>query len=120
KIAAAMERGALSYSKVRALTRVACPITEDTLLSYALHGTAENVERIARDFRRCKEAEELGREAAQQADRKLTWFYDHDGMLVIKARLPAEVGQMFIKALHAAGEELPAENVSAVTSTVKR
>jgi hypothetical protein len=40
KIAAAMERGALSYAKVRALTRVACSNTEDTLLQYALHGTA--------------------------------------------------------------------------------
>ena len=32
KIAAAMSRGELSYSKVRALTRVATPATEDTLL----------------------------------------------------------------------------------------
>src|SRR3989337_3014482 len=45
KIAAAMQRGGLSYAKVRALTRVACPITESTLLQYALHGTAEHVER---------------------------------------------------------------------------
>src|SRR5688572_4658840 len=109
KIAAAMERGELSYAKVRALTRVACPNTEDTLLMYALHGTAVHVERIVRDFRRCKEAEELGREAQQQLDRKLTWFQDEDGMLVIKARLPAEAGQMFIKAIEAACEEIPAE-----------
>ena len=40
KIAAAMSRGELSYSKVRALTRVATPATEDTLLMIALHGTA--------------------------------------------------------------------------------
>src|SRR5688572_24372224 len=59
-IAAAMQRGELSYAKVRALTRVACPKTEHTLLQYALHGTAAHVERIVRDFRRCKEAEELG------------------------------------------------------------
>ncbi|HEY0681784.1 MAG TPA: DUF222 domain-containing protein [Steroidobacter sp.] len=120
KIAAAMERGELSYAKVRALTRVACPNTEDTLLMYALHGTAVHVERIVRDFRRCKEAEELGREAQQQLDRKLTWFHDEDGMLVIKARLPAEAGQMFIKAIEAACEEIPTEDdVSAETSSVK-
>lgn len=57
KIAAAMERGELSYAKVRALTRVACPDTESTLLDYAIHGTAAHVERIVRDFRRCKEPE---------------------------------------------------------------
>lgn len=49
----------------------------------------------------------------QQIDWKLTWFHDDDGMLVIKARLPAEAGQMFIKAIEAAFEELPAEDVSA-------
>ena len=116
KIAAAMERGELSYAKVRALTRVACEKTEDTLLQYALHGTAAHVERIVRDFRRCKEAEELGREAQQQIDRKLTWFHDEDGMLVVKARLPAEAGQMFIKAIEAACEEIPAAETPADVS----
>ncbi|MBL8269256.1 HNH endonuclease, partial [Steroidobacter sp.] len=115
RIAAAMGRGQLSYAKVRALTRVACPKTEKTLLEYALTGTAAHVERIVRDFRRCKEAEELGREAQQQIDRKLSWFHDGDGMLVIKARLPAEAGQMFIKAIEAACEEVTPPDVSAET-----
>lgn len=119
KIAEAMQRGALSHAKVRALTRVACPNTENTLLQYALHGTAAHVERIVRDFRRCKQAEALGREAQQQVDRKLAWFHDVDGMLVIKARLPAEVGQTFIKAIEAAGEEMPAAEISAETPNVK-
>ena len=118
-IAAAMQRGELSYAKVRALTRVACPNTENTLLTYALHGTAEHVERIVRDFRRCKEVEELGREAQQQASRKVSWFYDSEGMLNIKARLPAEAGQMFIKAMNAACEEISAPEISAETPNVK-
>src|ERR1700735_2763956 len=37
KIAASMARGELSYSKVRALTRVASDATEDGLLMIALH-----------------------------------------------------------------------------------
>ncbi len=119
KIAAAMQRGELSYAKVRALTRVACPKTENTLLQYALHGTAEHVERIVRDFRRCKEAEELSREAQQQGNRQLKWHYDVDGMLVIKARLPAEAGQMFIKAIQAASEEVYEPEISAETPNVK-
>jgi hypothetical protein len=72
-------------------------------------------DRIVRDFRRYKEVEELGREAQQQIDKKLTWMHDVDGMLVIKARLPAETGQIFLKAIKAACEEIPAENVSAET-----
>jgi hypothetical protein len=47
-IAASMARGELSYSKVRALTRVACRATERDLLNIALHGTAYHVERTVR------------------------------------------------------------------------
>ena len=65
KIAASMSRGELSYSKVRALTRVACEATEDNLLMIALHGTAHHVERLVRCYRRAQEAEELSREAQQ-------------------------------------------------------
>ena len=54
-----MERGELSYSKVRALTRVATSATEDALLMIALHGTAQHVENTVREFRRCLEAQEL-------------------------------------------------------------
>jgi hypothetical protein len=82
-------------------------------------GTAEHVERIVRDFRRCKEVEELGREAQQQASRQVNWFYDSGGMLNIKARLPAEAGQMFIKAIQAACEEISSPEVSAETPNVK-
>jgi len=44
KISAAMARGELSYSKVRAVTRIANEAIEDTLLMYALHGTAQHVD----------------------------------------------------------------------------
>lgn len=101
KIAAAMSRGELSYSKVRALTRVACPNTEDYFLDIALHGTANHVETLVRQYRRVRDTEELSREARQQATRGLTYFYDDDGSLIVKARLPAEVGALFIKALDA-------------------
>ena len=67
-----MSRGKLSYSKVRALTRVACEATEDNLLMIALHGTAHHVERLVRYFRRAQEAEELSREAQQHANRGRT------------------------------------------------
>src|ERR1700730_4373556 len=52
KIAAAMARGELSYSKVRALTRVATEATEANLLMIALHGTAYHVENTVRYFSR--------------------------------------------------------------------
>lgn len=55
-------RGEISYSKVRELTRVACPATEDTLLTIAIHGTAHHVERLVRYYRHAKESVELTRE----------------------------------------------------------
>src|SRR5882757_7904685 len=99
KIAAAMARGELSYSKVRALTRVATEATEDNLLMIALHGTAYHVENTVRYFRRAQEAQELSREAQQQATRTVNYWYDSDGSLVLKARLPALAGALLVKAL---------------------
>ena len=115
KISRAMSRGELSYSKVRALTRIANAEIEDYLLSIALHGTAEHVERLVQGFRRAKEAEELSREARQQAERCLSYRWDDDGSLVLKGRLPAEIGALFLKALDAASEEISTPNVPAET-----
>ena len=105
--AKAMERGQVSYAKVRALTRVACPATEDYLLSIALHGTAHHVETLVRHFRRLKQAEELSREAQQQANRFLRYRWGDDGSFILNASLPAETGALVLKALEAAVEESP-------------
>jgi len=120
RTSAAMERGELSYSKVRALTRVAEPATEDYLLTIALHGTAHHVEKLVRCYRRTCEAQELGREARQQARRELVFHHDDDGSLVIRARLPAEAGAVLLKALEASVAELPAPDVSAETPPPSR
>jgi hypothetical protein len=116
RVAAAMATGTLSYSKVRAMTRAADTATEEYFLSVALHGTAHQVEKLVRAFRRAKESQELSREVQQQANRSLSWFHDEDGSLVIKARLPAEAGAVFLKALEAAENALPPPDVSAATS----
>jgi hypothetical protein len=113
KIAASMGRGELSYSKVRALTRVACEATEDTFLMIALHGTAHHVERLVRGYRRAQEAEELCREAQQHANRSVSYWFADDGSLMLKARLPAVAGAMLIKALDAAIETVPTMEISA-------
>jgi hypothetical protein len=116
KVSAAMARGQLSYSKVRALTRVACAATEECFLNIALHGTANHVEKLVRGYRRAKEAEELSREAQQQATRKAAYFHDEDGSLVLKARLPAEIGALLIKALDVALNNPPVNHAQADVS----
>jgi len=94
KISASMARGELSYSKVRALTRVACPATEDMLLMVALYGTAHHVERLVSGYRRAQQAEELSREAQQHANRSVSYHFTEDGSRILKCRLPAEAGAM--------------------------
>jgi hypothetical protein len=107
-----MARGELSYSKVRALTRVATEATEDSLLMIARHGTAYHVETTVRYFRRAQEAAELSREAQQESSRCVEYWYDNDGSLVLKARLPALAGAVLLKALDAAMPAVPASTVN--------
>ena len=113
KIAAAMARGELSYSKVRAVSRVACEATEETFLMIALHGTAHHVEQLVRGYRQAQQAEELSREAQQHVNRGVSYEYAEDGSLVLKARLPAVAGALLIQALKAAVERIPLKEICA-------
>ena len=105
-IGAAMERGELSYAKVRAVTRVADAGNEGVFLRLALERTAHEVERIAAQWREGSEDTELSREAQQQQRRKLYYHWEPDGSLALHARLPAETGMLVIKALERALDDL--------------
>jgi len=50
QISQAFLHGQVSYSKVRAMTRVATAKNEDYLLMIARHGTAVHVERLVRNY----------------------------------------------------------------------
>ena len=114
----AFAEGRLSYSKVRAISRVKSDGCEAELLDLALHATAAQLERIVRSYRGAAAAE-LGTVNAAHAQRHLSWFWDDDGSLVISGRLPAADGALLLQALEAAREQLrrgdPAQ-VSAETS----
>jgi hypothetical protein len=113
----AMAEGRLSYAKVRAMTRVADESNESYLLNIALCGTASHVEDVVRGYRRALDAAELTREAVQQRDQCLWWHTEPDGSMVIRGRLPAEIGALFVRAMEAAVDGLPIpKNVSAETS----
>jgi hypothetical protein len=117
RIAAAMSEGRVSYAKARELTRVADATNEDYLLNIALCGTASHVEQVTRGYRRALDAQELSREAIQQRDQSFACYTDTDGSLVIRGRVPAEIGALFRKALEAAEDSLPIpKNVPAGTS----
>jgi 5-methylcytosine-specific restriction endonuclease McrA len=102
----ALARGELSYAKVRALTRVATPETEERLLAVGRAGTAEHVERIVRGWRRVDRQAEARETARRHARRALHVYQDEDGMVVIRGRLSPEVGAVLVQALAAAREAL--------------
>jgi hypothetical protein len=104
-ISDAMRRGELSYSKARALTRVASPATEEELLMVARAGTAAHVERLVRAWRRVRRLEELEHVNDRHQRRSLQAHYDEDGMLVLRARLDPEAGAVLLRALDAAREQ---------------
>jgi hypothetical protein len=120
-----LARGELSYSKVRALTRVATAETEERLLAVGRAGTAEHVERIVRGWRRVDRKAEAEETMRRHRNRALHVHQDEDGMVVVRGRMEPEVGAVLIQALAAAREDLyqrarakQAEDVPAETPTM--
>ena len=107
-IAAAMACGRLSYSKVRALSRVAAPATEARLLAVACGATAAQVERLVRGWRQADQAAQADGEQVRLASRMLSTQVDDNGMLLLRARLTPEVGAVLLRAVEAALEQVPA------------
>ncbi|MDN5750177.1 MAG: 13E12 repeat family protein, partial [Pseudonocardia sp.] len=72
---AAFATGRISYSKARALTRIATAGTEEVLLNVALHGTAAQLDELVRAAR-------AGADPRPAAARRGLWsaplFSDHD------------------------------------------
>ncbi len=105
-LAQALARGELSYAKVRALTRVATPETEERLLTVGRSGTAAHVEQIVRGWRRVDRKAEARETARQHTSRALYVHRDEDGTVAIRGRLTPEVGALLLRALEAAREKL--------------
>jgi hypothetical protein len=106
KIAGAFREGRISYSKVRAMTRVATLKNEGTLLNVALHGTAHHIEKMVRNYRRGKRLEALNEENRRHALRELRWYVGDHGCWVFKGRFSPEQGALIAKALEKAVDQL--------------
>jgi len=126
----AFQKGELSFSKVRAMTRIATEENEDYLLNIAEYGTAQHVEVLVKAYRtvsriadtpedfnaveanECKQSvlgetqHELRQQQHQQEDRSVSYYQDDDGMWIIKAKLPPEEGALVAKALQELGDSI--------------
>jgi hypothetical protein len=106
KIRRAFGSGELSYSKVRALIRVATPETEETLVQVARHTTAAQLERLARAYRTVRRREGLEEANDRHFRRYARYYFDEDGSFVMSLRLSPEEGALVVKALDAARDEV--------------
>ncbi len=105
-ISAAFREGKVSYSKVRAMSRVATAKNEEALLQVALGGTANHVETQVRLYRKTKRIEALQEENFRHGHRELSWYIDDNDYWVFKGRFAPEQGALLQKALEAAGDQL--------------
>jgi hypothetical protein len=119
KTSEAFGRGLVSYSKVRAITRIATPAIEEDLLAAARAGTASHVEKLVRGYRRANRPEERARATRQHEERYLRMHTDEDGMLVVEGRLSPEVGAALVKAIDAAVKALAERANDSAESSVK-
>jgi len=99
---AAFARGELTFTKVRALTRVATGSSEEGLLELAGALTASQLERALRAFRRVAAEDAAHAHELEYVD----YYVDDDGTLFLRARLAAEDGTLLIRALEAARERV--------------
>ena len=102
------------------MTRVGTPENERVLLNL-IGSTARrsHAEHVVRSYRRALDSRGAFAGSDSAAGPIALWYPPSpDGSLVIRARVPAEIGALFMKALQAAEDSLPIpENVPAGTSS---
>ncbi|MFV1986327.1 MAG: DUF222 domain-containing protein [Gemmatimonadota bacterium] len=117
--AAAMSRGELSFSKVRALTRGATPATEADLVELAAGCTAAQLEYVIRGYKKANRTTEAALERERHESRTLSIFPDENGMYVVKGLLDPEVGALAMRGIEAASDALYRERKPIVDGRVR-
>src|SRR5438874_997057 len=112
RIAEALCSGQLSYSKVRAITRVVTPETEKTLIDLASAVPASQIERVVAGRKRV----DTNESATTHAARHLDVYYDEDGSGVGMFRLDPDETAALLAALTLGKEILRAQKGSAEPS----
>jgi len=104
-IAAAFATGDLSYSKVRAMTRVLGAHNAEKLLSFALKTTTARVEERCRELR-CGTVDSLDGAQRAFANRSLRISRNAErGTMTITIELPVETGELVAKAIDKARDD---------------
>jgi hypothetical protein len=108
-ISEAMRVGTISFSKVRAITRVANPSNEERLLEYASYTTAAQLERLCRGVRQAQLLAEENGEPTDEAEllrrahaaRDVSCRSRGDGTVVLFATLLPDEADRVLRAIEA-------------------
>jgi hypothetical protein len=111
-VSEAMSRGELSFSKVRAVTRLVEDLApapaeaEAEVLSYARACTTAELERFVRSWKHICRGDEVALERHRHRSRSLAISPDGDGMYRIRGILDPEVGALLMRAIDWASDQL--------------
>ena len=100
--------GAVSYSRVRAICRIATPADEHEWVEMARHATAQQMDRIVSDTIRCVNASDPDLPTRQVAARRFGWRIDDDGMFHVSGVLAPEIGVLLAKLIAGERDAVPA------------
>ena len=95
----AFAAGELTYSKVRAITRVVTPDSEPQLVEMARHATAAQIERIVAGYRRMGDADRTDAANRAYERRRVDTFHEPDGFAA-RLRTTHDQGAAFRGALN--------------------
>jgi len=117
QIEAAFARGVLSYSKVRALCRVATERNETDLLDYALHASAAQLEDRCRRLRN-GDSDVSAADARRLHERRwLSRSVREDGSGTLMVELPKAELDLVLAALEAVAKTLPDDPTRSIFAT---
>ena len=117
-ISEAMRLGTISFSKVRAITRVATPAIEERLLEYASYTTAAQLERLCRGVRQAQLLAENEGEPLDEAEllrrahaaRDVNCRSRGDGTVVLFATLLPDEADRVLRAIEAMRDAMREES----------
>src|SRR5687767_2460903 len=102
----AMARGELSFSQVRALSRVAQADSEAELLELARGTSTAQLERMVRAWKKGNRSDEATWAREQYESRTFSVVPDDHGMYIVRGRLTPEIGALLMRAIDAASDAL--------------
>jgi hypothetical protein len=109
--AAAFQKGDLSFSKAKSLTRVATPLNEEHLLDFALKATASQVDKHCQELRNVQRETSIRDSNRLHEQRYLSWSAHSDGSVTLSVELPKESADLVIRAIEkASGSNLSAQD----------